>query len=69
MAKKEKKEKKKKNKKPSYFKQVIKEMQLVVFPNKKEVIKYTGATIFIVALMIGFFELLNLALSLVKGMF
>lgn len=69
MSAKEKKVKKKKERKPSYFKQVREEMKQVKFPNKKEIAKYTCATILIVALMIGFFELLSLALSAVKGMF
>lgn len=60
---------KKKEKKPGYLKQVRQEMKMVTFPKKKEIIKYTFATICIVALMIGFFELLSLALSVVKGMF
>lgn len=69
MSKKAKTEKKQKIKKESYFKQVRKEMKKVVFPTKKEIVKYTFATILIVALLVGFFELLNLGLSLVKGMF
>lgn len=52
-----------------YFKQVRSEMKQVVFPKKKEIFKYTCATIIIVAMMIGFFELVNLALSVVKGLF
>ena len=67
--KKSKKEKKeKKTKEPGYFKQVRREMKQVVFPNKKEVFKYTVATIVIVLLMIGFFELVSFVLSVIKGM-
>ena len=66
--KKSKKEKKaKKTKQPGYFKQVRSEMKQVVFPNKKEVFKYTIATIVIVLLMIGFFELVSFVLSVIKG--
>ncbi len=63
------KKKSKKNKvvKDNYFKQVRLEMKQVVFPKKKEVLKYTCATIVIVLLMIGFFELVNLVLSIIKG--
>ncbi len=60
--------KEKKVKKPGYFKQVRSEMKQVVFPSKKEVFKYTCATIIIVLLMIGFFELVSFVLSIVKGM-
>ncbi len=67
MAKKTKKQKK--EKKVGYFKQVKMEMKNVVFPKKKEIAKYTFATILIVAIMIGFFTVINLALSVVKGMF
>ena len=59
--------KEKKVKKPGYFKQVRSEMKQVVFPNKKEVFKYTIATIVIVLLMIGFFELVSFVLSVIKG--
>ncbi len=69
MAKKEKKLKKKKDKKEGYFKQVRKEMKQVVFPNKKTILKYTLATIIMVALMILFFEAISLILSWIKGMF
>ncbi len=66
---KEKKAKKaKKIKKDGYFKQVRSEMKQVVFPNKKEVVKYTCATIIIVILMIAFFELVSFVLSVIKGM-
>ena len=61
--------KQKKEKKIGYFKQVKQEMKNVVFPKKKEIAKYTFATIFIVALLIGFFTIINLGLSVVKGMF
>ena len=44
-------------------------MKNVTFPKKKEIVKYTCATIGIVALMIAFFEIINLALSIVKGLF
>ena len=59
--------KEKKIKKPGYFKQVRSEMKQVVFPGRKEVVKYTIATIVIVLLMIGFFELVSFVLSVIKG--
>ncbi len=63
-----KKKKEKKIKKPGYLKQVKMEMKQVVFPTRKETIKYTFATILIVILMIGFFELVSLGLSIIKGL-
>lgn len=68
MGKKEKKQKKeKKTRKPSYLKEVISEMKKVTFPSKKEVIKYTIATIIIVIFLMCFFLLMAALLSWVKG--
>ncbi len=67
MAKKEKKEKK--EKKPGYLKEVRTEMKKVTFPSFKEVMKYTFATILFCAFLVAVFLLLNLLLSVVKGMF
>jgi len=70
MAKKEKKEKSKKIKKerkPSYLKEVGKEMKQVKFPTGKEVLTYTLATIAIVLFLVIFFLLLSALLSWVKG--
>lgn len=61
-------EKKTKIKKTGYLKQVVAEMKKVSFPSKKEIVKYTVATIIIVAFMIAFFELLSLGLSVLKEM-
>ena len=58
---------KSKVKKENYFKGVIKEMKLVKWPTFKEVIKYTIATVIMCLVVCGFFLLLNLLLSLVKG--
>lgn len=53
--------------KESYLKGVKKEMKLVKWPTFKEVIKYTIATVIMCLVVCGFFLLLNLLLSLVKG--
>ena len=62
MAKKE----KKKTKKESYLKEVSQEMKKVTFPSAKEVVKYTLATICIVAFLIVFFLGLSALLSWIK---
>ena len=68
-------EKKKKNtkktttKKQGYLKQVRSEMKKVSWPEKKDVAKYTIATLAFCLIVCGFFQLLNLALSFIKGMF
>lgn len=58
--------KEKKNKKPSYLKEVKEEMKKVSFPSKKEVLKYTIATILIVALLTILFIGLSALLAWVK---
>lgn len=64
-----KKKKVKKDKKPGYLKEVRSEMKKVTFPSFKNVMKYTVATIVFCGLLVGFFLLLNLLLSGIKGMF
>lgn len=70
---KESKAKKKKSeksvKKSGYLKEVVTEVKRVTFPSFKDVMKYTLATIVFCGLLVGFFILLNLLLSVVKGMF
>lgn len=56
-------------KKPSFFKQVREEMKLVRWPSFKEILKYAFATIIFCLIIGGFFILLNLGLSFIKGMF
>ncbi len=55
--------------KKSYLKAVRSEMSKVVWPKREEVIKYTVATVVFVVILVGFFLLLNLGLSVVKGVF
>ena len=56
-------------KKENYFKSVGKEMKLVKWPTWKEVLKNTVATISLIVIIVTFFLLLNLLLSIVKGWF
>lgn len=58
-----------KKKKTSFFKGVRTELSKVVWPKKNEVLKYTVATIAFIVILIVFFLLLNLGLSVIKGMF
>ncbi len=60
---------KQKVKKENFFVAVKKEMRLVKWPTWKEVIKNTIATLVLCLLICGFFMLLNLGLSAIKGWF
>lgn len=60
---------KKKTKKENFLKEVKKEMALVKWPSWKDVIKNTVATVVLCIIVCGFFLLLNLGLSLIKGWF
>ena len=62
------KNKKSKEKKDNYFKQVKKEMSLVHFPNRKDMVKYSIATIFFVIFFGVYFYLIELAMALVKSL-
>ena len=66
MAKKEKKQAKK-IRKSNFFKEVRTEMKQVSFPSGSEVVKYTIATIAIVAFLALFFLGLSALLSWIKG--
>lgn len=67
---KEKKVKKKESvKKQSFFKSIKSELKKVKWPEKKEVVKYTIATIAFILIFVLLFALLNLAMSVIKGMF
>lgn len=58
-----------KKKKSNYFKEVGKELKKVKWPEKKEVLKYTISTVIFVVVVVGFFILLNMGMSGLKGMF
>lgn len=67
--------KKKKNKKErkapkeNYFVGVRNELSKVKWPSKKEVMKYTMATIIFVVVLVGFFILMSLIMSLITEVF
>ena len=67
MAKKEK-ERKEKSKK-GFFKSIREEMKKVKWPTFKEILKYTIATIVFCLIIIAFFQVLDLLISIVKGLF
>ena len=62
-------EKVKKEKKPGFLKETGTEMKKVSWPSSKDVFKYTMATLVFCLIVVGFFQLLNLALAVIKGMF
>lgn len=64
-----KKETKKKAKKSGYFKEVGKELSKVKWPEKKDIFKYTIATIIFVLIVVGFFLLLTMGMSWVVEIF
>ncbi len=64
-----KKEKTVKKSKEGYITGVRKEMKQVKWPTFKEVIKYTVATIIFIAVFVLFFQLINLIMAYVKGLF
>lgn len=58
-----------KTKKEGFLKGVKKELKKVSWPSKKDVIKYSIATLVFCIIVMIFFQLLNLGLSVVKGVF
>lgn len=67
--KKKKQKKQKENKKVGFFKGIKLELKKVTWPSKKEVIKYSIATLVFCIITMIFFQLLNLGLSVIKGVF
>ena len=61
--------KEKKEKKESKISLTKQELKKVSWPSIKDILKYTSATIVFVLILTGFFSLLNLGLSFVKGLF
>lgn len=55
--------------KENYLAGVRNELSKVKWPSKKEVFKYTMATIIFVLLLVGFFILMSLVMSGIKGAF
>ena len=66
---KKKKAKTTKKKKESILKGVKLEMKKVTWPSKKDIIKYSVATLVFCIVVMVFFQLLNLGLSVIKGVF
>lgn len=58
-----------KTKKEGTLKGVKRELKKVTWPNKKDVIKYSVATLVFCIVVMLFFQLLNLGLSAIKGVF
>ena len=58
-----------KSKKQSFFKAVKQELKKVKWPERKEVVKYTIATIIFIIIFVVLFALLNLGISVIKGLF
>lgn len=64
-----KKVKKTKEKKDSFFAGVKAELAKVKWPTKKDVLKYTIATLVFIIILVIFFVLLSLVMSVIKGAF
>ena len=67
--KKAKKETKEKVKKENFFVGVKSELSKVKWPTKQEVVKYTIATLVFIVILVLFFVLLSLLMSVIKGAF
>ena len=65
----DKKKKTEKVKKEGLAKGIKKEMKLVKWPTAKEIFKYTIATVVFCVVLVAFFEVLNLILAFIKGLF
>lgn len=62
-----KKDTKKNSNKESYLSGVKSELKKVSWPKFKDILKYTFATIIFCLILAGFFSILDLILSLIKG--
>ena len=51
------------------FKGIRLELKKVTWPSKKDVLKYSVATLVFCVVVVVFFQVLNLGLSVVKGVF
>ncbi len=59
---------KEKEKKEGLFKEIKKEMSKVHFPNRKDMVKYSVATIFFVIFFSIYFYLIELIMAFVKSL-
>lgn len=55
--------------KEKFFTSIKKELKVVKWPSAKEILKYTIATVVFCIILVIFFELLNLAMAYIKGLF
>lgn len=69
MLKKKEKKQKEKVKKERFLKGVKLELKKVTWPSKKEIFKYSVATLIFCFIVVTFFQLLDLGLSIIKGAF
>jgi len=60
-----------KNNKPKekFTEGIKKELKVVKWPTVKEILKYTLATVIFCIILVAFFEVLNLVMAFIKGMF
>ena len=63
-----KKENKKKDKKENLFVQIKKEMSKVHFPTRKDMVKYSIATIVFVLFFAGYFYLIEIVMAFIKSL-
>ena len=59
---------KKKEKKENLFKQIKKEMSKVHFPTRKDMVKYSIATIVFVLFFAGYFYLIEVVMAFIKSL-
>ena len=69
MAKKKENKKKNTKKKEGLLKGIKLELKKVTWPSKKDVLKYSLATLVFCIVVMLFFQLLDLGLSVIKGVF
>ena len=60
---------KKSEKKEGFFKGIKKELKQVRWPSFKDMLKYTIATLVFCIILVTFFEVLNIIMAIIKGMF
>ena len=65
----QKKNEKKKAPKEKFLAGIKKELKLVKWPSAKDILKYTIATVIFCIILVLFFELLNIIMAFIKGMF
>ena len=60
---------KKSEKKEGFFKGIKKELKQVRWPSFKDMLKYTIETLVFCIILVTFFEVLNIIMAIIKGMF